>query len=209
MSIRALGTFVGLTLFSPSKVVRNNGEKIKIQPFPTWTGEVIATLKLFLDWRMVVLIPMFLSSSWFYTYQFNSSQSWFSTRTQSLNNMLYWGAQIVGSYTFGRMLDYHSVNRRTRAIWKLNHGFNEGGIYIGPMFLYILYGLGVAAWQTYCYWLMGALSNDVTLIICFALLGASVPGAFFFSNRLENETEEVVHDEHIESKLDEKHEIQV
>jgi hypothetical protein len=269
MSIMAFGTFVGLTLSSPSKVVRNNGDKIVIQPFPSWTGEVIATLKLFLDWRMVVLIPMFLSSNWFYAYQFATVQHWFSVRTQSLNNIFYWGSQILGSYAFGRLLDYQGVNRRTRGLWGLggvsvffaivwiggiffqktytiddpagDHDFTEGGIYIGPLFLYIFYGLGDAAWQTYCYWLMGALSNDVTvlsryagfykciqssggaiswrvnalkvpfmteLIICFALLAASVPGAFVLANRLEDFSEDAVHDEKHESNLGEKHEIQ-
>lgn len=271
MSLMALGTFVGLTLSPPSKIVRNNGERIRIQPFPTWTGEVIATLKLFFDWRMVVLIPMFLSSNWFYAYQFTTFQSWFSVRTQSLNNILYWGAQIAGSYGFGRLLDYQGVSRRTRGIWglitvsvffavvwtggiffqktytidtpttELNHDFKESGVYIGPLILYIFYGLGDAAWQTYCYWLMGALSNDVTvlsryagfykciqssggaisnrvnalkvpfmteLIICFALLAVSVPGAFFLANRLEDVSEEAVHDEHFEAKLDEKQEVQ-
>ncbi|KAH7045721.1 major facilitator superfamily domain-containing protein [Linnemannia elongata] len=270
MAIMALGTFIGLTLSAPSKIVRNNGEKIRIQEFPTWTGEVIATLKLFLDWRMVVLIPMFLSSNWFYAYQFATVQGWFSIRTQSLNNILYWGAQILGSYGFGRILDYQGAPRRTRGLWGLgiitvfftitwiggiffqrtytiddpagNHDFTEGSVYIGPLFLYIFYGFGDAAWQTYCYWLMGALSNDVTvlsrysgfykciqssggaiswrinalkvpfmteLIICFALLVASIPGAFFLANRLEEHSEEAVHSsEHHESKLDEKHEIQ-
>ncbi|KAF9118620.1 hypothetical protein BGX30_004449 [Mortierella sp. GBA39] len=266
------GRYIGYfwaTFNAGGVIVRNNGDKIRIQEFPTWTGEVIATLKLFLDWRMVVLIPMFLSSIWFYAYQFATVQGWFSIRTQSLNNILYWGAQIVGSYGFGRVLDYQGAPRRTRGLWGLaiisvffiitwvggiffqktytindpagNHDFSEGSVYIGPLFLYIFYGLGDAAWQTYCYWLMGALSNDVTvlsrysgfykciqssggaiswrinalkvpfmteLIICFALLGASIPGAFVLANRLEEHSEEAVHIEHHESKLDEKHEIQ-
>ncbi|KAL2826168.1 major facilitator superfamily domain-containing protein [Aspergillus pseudoustus] len=32
--------------------------------------------------------------------------------------------------------------------------------YIGPMFLYIAYGIYDSAWQTYCYWLMGAMTNN-------------------------------------------------
>ncbi|KAF9901776.1 hypothetical protein EC991_005658 [Linnemannia zychae] len=269
MAIMAFGTFIALTLAPPSKVVRTNGEKIKIQEFPTWTGEVAATMKLFLDWRMIVLVPMFLSSNWFYTYQFSTVNGWFSIRTQSLNNILYWGSQIFGSYGFGRFLDYQGVNRRTRGLWGLaiitaafiatwiggiffqkgfslgdpmgKTDFKDGSIYIGPLFLYMFYGLNDAAWQTYCYWLMGALSNDVTvlsrysgfykciqssgaavawrlnavgtpymteLIVCFALLIASVPGAAFLANRLEDYTEEAPATERHPEKSDDKHEIE-
>ncbi|KAF9922900.1 hypothetical protein FBU30_006975 [Linnemannia zychae] len=271
MVLMALGTFIALTLCRPTSVIRDNGDKVKIQEFPTWTGEVIATLKLFLDWRMIVLIPMFLSSNWFYTYQFTTVNGYyFSVRTQSLNSILYWSAQIFGSWGFGRLLDYQGVNRRTRGLWGLgiitiafvitwiggiffqkqytindprgNHDWTEGGSYIGPMILYILYGVNDAGWQTFCYWLMGALSNDVTvlsrysgfykciqssgaaiasrlnaiqipfmteLIICFALLVVSIPGALFLTNRLEDYSDETSAIEHHDVKAgDEKHEIE-
>ncbi|KAG0256726.1 hypothetical protein BGZ95_005429 [Linnemannia exigua] len=271
MTIMAVGTFVALTLAPPSKVVRDNGDKIKIQEFPTWTGEVAAVLKLFLDWRMIVLIPMFLSSNWFYSYQFTTVNGWFSIRTQALNGILYWGSQIIGSYGFSQLLDYQGVNRRTRGLWGLaiitiafiitwtggiffqknfklgdplaHTDFKATSSYIGPLFLYLFYGLNDAAWQTYCYWLMGALSNDVTvlsrysgfykciqssgaaiawrinavgtpymteLIICFALLVASVPGAAFLANRLEDYTSEDTStiEHHHHEKSDEKHEVE-
>ncbi|KAG0296307.1 hypothetical protein BGZ98_001020 [Dissophora globulifera] len=251
--IMAIGTLIALSLAPPSSVTHSNGDHILIQKFPTWTGEIIAIFKLFLDWRMIVLIPMFLSSNWFYSYQFSTVNGfYFSIRTQSLNNICYWFSQIGGSYAFARVLDYPGVNRRTRALWGLaivtiafvatwiggiffqktytindpkpNHDFSEGASYVGPLFLYIFYGLNDAAWQTFCYWLMGALSNDVTvlsryagfykciqscgaaiswrinaigtpfmteLIICFALLGASIPGALFLSLRIKDHSEDL------------------
>ncbi|KAF8938504.1 major facilitator superfamily domain-containing protein [Dissophora ornata] len=256
IAIMAVGTLIALSLAPPSTVTHSNGDKIQIQKFPTWTGEIIAVMKLFLDWRMVVLIPMFLSSNWFYSYQFSTVNGfYFSTRTQSLNNIFYWFSQIGGSWSFGRVLDYQGVNRRTRALWGLtiitlcfvatwiggiffqknytindpkgDHDFKEGASYVGPLFLYIFYGLNDAAWQTYCYWLMGALSNDVgvlsryagfykciqscgaaiswrinavgtdfmtELIICFALLVASIPGALFLSLRIKDHSEEPAND---------------
>jgi MFS family permease len=252
LAIMGVGTLVALSLAPPSSVTHSNGDKILIQKFPTWTGEIKAILKLFLDWRMVVLIPMFLSSNWFYSYQFSTVNGrYFSIRTQSLNNIFYWASQIFGSYTFARVLDFQGVNRRTRALWGLtiiccffvatwvggiffqrtfhirdpkpNHDFNEGASYVGPLFLYMFYGLNDAAWQTFIYWLMGALSNDATvlsryagfykciqscgaaiswrinavgtdymteLIVCFALLGASIPGAYILASRIEDHNEE-------------------
>ncbi|KAF9186469.1 hypothetical protein BGZ51_001997 [Haplosporangium sp. Z 767] len=273
LCIMSAGTLIALSLAPPSSVTHSNGDKIQVQKFPTWTGELIAVMKLFLDWRMVVLIPMFLSSNWFYSYQFSTVNGfYFSTRTQSLNNIFYWFSQIGGSWTFARVLDYQGVNRRTRALWGLmiitacfvatwiggiffqrayaidepkgNHDFKEGASYVGPLFLYLFYGLNDAAWQTYCYWLMGALSNDVTilsryagfykciqssgaaiawrinavgtpfmteLIICFALLVASLPGALFLSLRIKDNSEDDVttKEVHIPEKSEGKMEIDV
>ncbi|KAF9292546.1 hypothetical protein BGZ68_003452 [Mortierella alpina] len=262
--LMACGTLIALSLVPPSAVTHSNGDKIKIQAFPTWSGEIVAVMKLFLDWRMIVLIPMFLSSNWFYSYQFSSVNGfYFSTRTQALNNIFYWLSQIAGSWSFARVLDYQGVNRRTRSLWGLsiisvcfvatwiggiffqkNYNINSmkpgldfkaGGSWVGPLFLYIFYGLNDAAWQTYVYWLMGALSNDVTvlsryagfykciqssgaaiawrinavgtpfmteLIICFALLVASIPGALFLSMRLKDHS-----DEDVDHTMEGKHEI--
>lgn len=35
--------------------------------------------------------------------------------------------------------------------------------YAGPVVLYTLYGLFDAVWQTYCYWIMGALTNETAM----------------------------------------------
>ncbi|KAG0336116.1 DUF895 domain membrane protein [Podila horticola] len=52
-----------------------------------------------------------------------------------------------------------------------NHTKNgERASYVGPLFLYMFYSLNDAAWQTYCYWLMGVLSNDVTVVSRYASL---------------------------------------
>ncbi|KAF9315675.1 hypothetical protein BG003_002807 [Podila horticola] len=252
LTLMGCGTLIALSLAPPTSVTHSNGDHIQIQKFPTWTGEIKAILRLFLDWRMLVLIPMFLSSNWFYSYQFSTVNGrYFSIRTQSLNNILYWASQIGGSYSFARVLDFQGVNRRTRALWGLviitsffiatwtggiffqrtysidepkpNHDFKEGSSYVGPLFLYMFYGLNDAAWQTYIYWLMGAMSNDATvlsryagfykcvqscgaaiswrinavgtpymteLIICFALLGASIPGALFLALRIKDHTDD-------------------
>ncbi|KAF8942512.1 hypothetical protein BGZ47_006400 [Haplosporangium gracile] len=255
--IMGVGALTALSLAPASSVTHSNGDHIKIQEFPTWIGEIKAILKLFSEWRMVVLIPMFLSSNWFYSYHFSTVNGrYFSIRTQSLNNILYWASQIGGSYSFARVLDYQGVNRRTRALWGLtiisaafiatwiggiffqrtyaidmpkpNHDFKEGASYVGPLFLYMFYGLNDAAWQTYIYWMMGAMSNDATvlsryagfykciqscgaaiswrinavgtpymteLIICFALLGLSVPGALFLASRIQDHSDEDIEPE--------------
>ncbi len=40
--------------------------------------------------------------------------------------------------------------------------------YIGPLFLYMSYGVYDAAWQTFAYWAMGSLTNDARKLANFA-----------------------------------------
>lgn len=122
---------------------------------------------------------MFFASNWFYTYQFQDvNLAQFNTRTRALNSTLYWLAQMFGALFFGLALDFPNIRRTTRAkvawvvmfvltfaIWgggyvfqrkytrkdNLTYDWTSDG-YIGPMFLYILYGFYDAAWQTCVYW---------------------------------------------------------
>ncbi|KAF9157434.1 hypothetical protein DFQ26_008734, partial [Actinomortierella ambigua] len=98
ISIMMCGSLIALSLVSPHNVTHDDGEHIKIQPYPSWKTELTSVLKLFLDWRMLVLTPMFLSSNWFYSYQHSTvNGGYFNKRTAALNGALYWGSQIIGS----------------------------------------------------------------------------------------------------------------
>ena len=110
---------------------------------------------------------------------FNKAQ--FNKRTRALNSALYWLAQMFGALIVGFALDFTYVRRTTRAkvawvvmfiltfaIWGGGYVFQKtydrehSGVddpkrdwtshdYIGPMFLFILYGFYDAAWQTCVY----------------------------------------------------------
>lgn len=139
---------------------------------------------------ILLMFPMFFLSNWFYTYQFNNFNAGrFNLRTRSLNSLLYWLAQMLGAGAIGYLLDWTRFRRSTRAraglviisvltaaIWggglKFEQGFTRENIseftpidythgnYIGPMFLYLFYGVYDAIFQTYILWVLGALSND-------------------------------------------------
>lgn len=48
--------------------------------------------------------------------EFNDfNNAFFNIRARSLNNLVYWLAQIVGSITIGTLLDQRALSRRTRA----------------------------------------------------------------------------------------------
>jgi hypothetical protein len=112
--------------------------------------------------------------------------------------------QIFGALAFGTFLDWSRFNRRTRAIsgwfvlFILVNTIWGGGLaferktgrdipsprqdifdpgYVGHLFLYMFYGFLDAMWQTYTYWLMGALSNDPRKLAYFAGFYKSIQSA--------------------------------
>lgn len=196
MVVMVLGSILSLALLPPEMVIRSDGKPVAIHRYSSWTSEAVAVAKLFLDWRMIALSPMFLASNWFYTYQFNAVNGGglFTTRTRAFNGTLYWTAQILGSMLMGHFLDssrFVSTSRRVRGllgltlllivssvIWGGGLGFQltftrssakaetdkmdfeDSSEFAGPVTLFALYGLFDAFWQTYSYWIMGALTND-------------------------------------------------
>ncbi|CAM6092097.1 unnamed protein product [Calypogeia fissa] len=196
--IMVLGSLLSLALLPPRKVIRDDGHPVSMVRASSWRTEAVEILKLFSDWRMITLSPMFLASNWFYTYQFNcvNGGGLFTTRTRALNGTLYWLAQILGSNMMGHFLDSTrqvssggrtpalvgltlllfvstciwggglafqlTFTRDSVAIWSEADRIDLGNVYryAGPVILYSLYGLFDAVFQTYCYWLMGAMTND-------------------------------------------------
>ncbi|KAL3685999.1 hypothetical protein R1sor_004021 [Riccia sorocarpa] len=195
MVIMFCGTLLSLALLPPSRVTRNDGEAISMHQYSSWKLEAVEVAKLFGDWRMLALLPMFFASNWFYTYQFNcfNGGGLFTTRTRAFNGTFYWFAQILGSNLMGNFLDSErvSTSRRRRAeiglvvlliltttTWGGGYAFQrsftrrsvflleqkidlkDSRQFAGPVTLYTCYGFFDAFWQTYCYWIMGALTND-------------------------------------------------
>lgn len=102
--------------------------------------------------------------------------------------------QILGSLLFGLLLDSQLMSRRTRAmvgcgilflifmaVWAGGFVFQLGFEndfdspmhwtdpgFGGPFVLYLFYGFSDAIYQTFMYWLMGAMSNDPSLLSRYA-----------------------------------------
>jgi hypothetical protein len=137
------------------------------------------------------------------TRSFNSLFYWYST-LQYLMLTLGRLAQIFGALGFGAFLDWSRFSRRTRGIsgwvalfvfvnviWGGGYAFekNTGRDipspkqdifdpgYTANLFLYMFYGFLDATWQTYAYWLMGALSNEPRKLAYFAGFYKSIQSA--------------------------------
>ncbi|CAG8747777.1 5777_t:CDS:2, partial [Dentiscutata heterogama] len=117
MVLMGLGSLLALLLLPPDKVVHDDGRPIIIQKFPNWAEEITGVLKIFIDWKMLLLFPMFIASNWFYAYQFNGVNAfYFNIRTRPFNSLWYWTAQIVGAFLFGKLLDWPKFGRKGRGL---------------------------------------------------------------------------------------------
>lgn len=120
MIIMIFGALLTLALLPANKVIRTDGSRVSLHKISNWKRESVEVLRLFMDYRMLILIPLFAGSNWFYTYQFNvlNGPNFMSIRARALNNFLYWLFQIIGAGLFGLFLDSSRLgSRRARAIY--------------------------------------------------------------------------------------------
>ncbi|XP_073032980.1 UNC93-like protein 1 [Primulina eburnea] len=190
MLFMAVGTILSLSILHPSRVVRDDGSHCTNIKYSSVSVEASEILKLFLDWRMLLLVPASWASNFFYSYQFNNvNGQLFNLRTRGFNNIFYWGAQMIGSVFIGYVMDFSFKSRRARgllgigivavlgtAIWggglakqldyRRGHlpteklDFKGGSNFAGPFMLYFSYGLLDAMFQSMVYWVIGALADD-------------------------------------------------
>ncbi|XP_059667335.1 UNC93-like protein 1 [Cornus florida] len=190
MVFMTIGTVLSLAILHPSRVVRNDGSRCTNIKYSSISVEAIEILKLFLNWKMLLIFPAAWASNFFYSYQFNNVNGvLFNLRTRGLNNVFYWGAQMFGSFMIGYVLDFSFKSRRMRgfvgigivgllgtAIWggglanQLGYSHknlpekldfkDSGSKFAGPFVLYFSYGLLDAMFQSMVYWVIGALADD-------------------------------------------------
>ncbi|KAI1381296.1 MFS general substrate transporter [Hypoxylon crocopeplum] len=112
-----IGAVLAVFLVNADKVIREDGSKIILMKNPTWQSEFIGLWEcISLSPWVVALFPMFFASNIFYTYQQNGlNGAHFNVRARSLNNLLYWLAQIFGAVIVGYALDYSGIRRSMRA----------------------------------------------------------------------------------------------
>ncbi|KAF4623042.1 hypothetical protein D9613_001553 [Agrocybe pediades] len=203
-----IGVTIPMFMVDPKAMIRTDGTKVSIPRHPSWKSEIKGLyIAIKTDPLILMLFPMFFTSNWFYTWQFNVyNGSLFDIRARSLNNLVYWMAQIIGSVLIGFLLDNKKISRRVRAftgwaalfgmvwvvhIWayfyqkdytreSLTHtakiSTNTPG-YAAKIWLYIFCGLLDAMWQITAYWIIGAMSNDPAKLAYFSGLYKSLQSA--------------------------------
>ncbi|TFK22046.1 DUF895 domain membrane protein [Coprinopsis marcescibilis] len=112
-----IGVLIPLCMVDPHKIIRTDGTKVTTPRHPSWKVEIYGLwVAVKTDPLIIMLFPMFFASNWFYTWQFNAyNGALFDIKARSLNNLVYWIAQIVGSILMGLILDQKKFSRRFRA----------------------------------------------------------------------------------------------
>ncbi|XVE95731.1 hypothetical protein REPUB_Repub02eG0124700 [Reevesia pubescens] len=189
MCFMTAGTLLSFAILPPNRVIRDDGTRCTNVKYSNVSTEAAEVLKLFLNWKMLLIVPAAWASNFFYSYQFNNVNGvLFNLRTRGFNNVFYWGAQMLGSIGIGYILDFSFRSRRMRgffgigvvallgtAIWggglanqipyshdhppKRKLDFKESP-FAGPFVLYFSYGLLDAMFQSMVYWIIGALADD-------------------------------------------------
>ncbi len=92
VAIMAVGSVsVFLLVVRPEQVVRPDGSLVVIEPSQDILKETVASLRMLWDPRMLCLLPYFVYSNFFYTFQFSVyNAGLFNARTQGFNNIFYW-----------------------------------------------------------------------------------------------------------------------
>lgn len=124
ISMSVLGALLALLVLPAKDVVRTDGTQVEIPKSPTWKEAALGFAKcLRREPYLVLILPMYFASNFFYPYQFNTfNLNHFNIRSRSLNNIIYWMSEIVGALCTGSLLDMkHSRfnNDRQRAMCAL------------------------------------------------------------------------------------------
>ncbi|KAL3653762.1 hypothetical protein CASFOL_003443 [Castilleja foliolosa] len=194
MVFMSIGTLLSLSILHPSRVIRDDGSRCTNIKYSSVRAEAREILKLFFDWKMLLMVPASWASNFFYSYQFtNVNGVLFNLRTRGLNNIFYWAAQMIGSVCIGFVMDFSFKSRRARGlfgvgivsilgtvIWggglanQLGYSrsdlpsrrldFKDGPDFAGPFVLYFSYGLLDAMFQSLVYWVIGALADDAEIL---------------------------------------------
>lgn len=136
MIFMTIGTVLALSILHPSKVIRNDGSRCTNMKYSNVFTEAVEIGKLFTNWKMLLIVPAAWASNFFYSYQFNNvNGALFTVRTKGLNNVFYWGAQMIGSVMIGHIMDFSFKSRRTRGLAGIGVVAVLGtGIWIGGLF---------------------------------------------------------------------------
>ncbi|CAG8973408.1 hypothetical protein HYALB_00000172, partial [Hymenoscyphus albidus] len=98
-------------------VVRGDNTIVELEDAISPQAEFREFGKLFKDWRMIALFPMFFCSNYFYAYQGAITSVLFNGRTRALTALLAGLGSTIGSILIGILTDRLPFARRKRAIW--------------------------------------------------------------------------------------------
>merc|ERR1712060_599241 len=158
--------------------------------------ELRRTVKSFSNPTMLLLVPLFFYSNFFYEYHFGIIGVLFNGRTGSLTAAAYWVAQILGSFVLQGFLDWNAWSRQSRmyisfaciiayiavswmfggciqyyyGVSSVKQALDFAGEMRSPipaMICLFFWGFVDSFVQVWSYWVMGQLSDEPEELACF------------------------------------------
>jgi hypothetical protein len=97
--------FIGIAssalILPPNRVVRGDGTLVTVHAHSSLHSELVGMARMFTDWRVAALMPMFFASNYFYAYQGAVNAGMFDGPTRALNATLEGAGAIVGALLIG------------------------------------------------------------------------------------------------------------
>lgn len=132
MIIMLITLLASWLVLPPHLVVRGDGSIVELHASLSPKEELHQFIKVFKDWRMVVLFPAFFASNYFYSYQGALTAHLFNARTRALVAFLTGLGSMIGSLLIGALTDILPFKRKNRALISCLVVFVLCGVVWGP-----------------------------------------------------------------------------
>ncbi|KAI0665814.1 hypothetical protein C8Q78DRAFT_1111437 [Trametes maxima] len=173
LAIIFVGVVSSFLVLPPNRVIRSDGTIIKLQTASKPHEEVVGMMRLFKDWRMLALVPMFFASNYFYAYQGAVNTTRFDGFTRVLNTTPEGVGAIIGALLIGYFVpDFNFFHRCTRGYL---------GLATVASMVIVIWSVALA-WQVtftcaLAYWIMSAMTNDPFTLARYAGLYKALQSA--------------------------------
>lgn len=114
--LMCLGFPFALALPSAGRVQRTDGRKVILKRDLTFRHSFKIMWAILKQPKMLALVPLFIYSQWFLSYQWQYNFAYFTVRTRALNSMLFYLVGLISASLLGLWLDQSQFTRRRRAI---------------------------------------------------------------------------------------------
>ncbi|KAK9764298.1 hypothetical protein K7432_008305 [Basidiobolus ranarum] len=198
LCLMAFGLCLSYFMVSPARVIREDGSRVTSKTGFNMSQELNQIRRTLLNKNILLLFPIFFYTNFYYSYRLGHfSHELFTVRTVALNTVCYWASQMLGAFTFGQYLDNPLCVRSKKArLGLLFVAFFTTATWLGCLFLelnnpdvislvssridilddsygaslvlMLLSGFTDATVQSWCYWMMGAMTNNAMILSRYA-----------------------------------------
>lgn len=114
MTLMCLAWPFTLVLPSAQRVQRTDGRKVILRRDLTFRQSFQIMWVILKKPKVLALVPLWIYSQWFLSYQWQFNFAYFTVRARALNSMLFYLCGMLSASLFGLWLDWSRFTRTTR-----------------------------------------------------------------------------------------------